>query len=171
MKHLSNRAEFDADLLALSKRVSDAGGSIEYWLSGDAEPWPEPVEVAMSEDEAAALQRFNATLEPGARLVLLAEPPEPQATEPLGAYVHLSPRVEGRDPVAELEIRRLKERIRHQRRELRALHRIREMESVAVRRGQAIALDRYRTPRLLERVGRFVAALVNRLRRFTTWGE
>jgi hypothetical protein len=59
-----------------------------------------------------------------------------------GAFVHLSPRIEGRDPVVELEIRRLKQRIRHQRRELRALHRVRELESIAARRGREIALGR-----------------------------
>lgn len=72
----------------------------------------------------------------------------------------------------QLEVLHLRRRVMHQRRELRALHRRREMESIAVRRGQAMALDRYyRTPRLLERARRFVVALFNRLRHFATWGE
>jgi|GEM_PF-5505513 len=134
----------DPMFLALCKRVADEGGCAEYRLGG-GDHFPEPLGVALSDEEAAALQRFNATLEPGARFFLVPGPPvsaprlvselpapvedtspptvgQSPTVEP-GAFVHLSPRIEGRDPVVELEIRRLKQRIRHQRRELRALHR------------------------------------------------
>lgn len=153
----------DPTFLALCKRVADEGGTAEYRLGGGAH-FPEPLGVALSDEEAAALQRFNATLEPGARFFLVPGPPvsaprlvselpapvegaspptvgQSPTVEP-GAFVHRSPTIEGRDPVVELELRRLKQRIRHQRRELRALHRVRELESIAARRGREIALGR-----------------------------
>lgn len=149
----------DPTFLALCKRVADEGGAAEYRLGG-GDHFPEPLGVALSDEEAAALERFNATLEPGARFFLVPGPPvsaprlvselpapveetsPPTVPLDLRGEVHERAGALARDLAVELELRRLKQRIRHQRRELRALHRVRELESIAARRGREIALGR-----------------------------